>query len=211
MVHHIQIIETANPTSPGLLKRKEIRSEFPTLWAIGNLAILNGNLLGLFCSVKCPGRIILKTYDTMRVLRDSGISVVSGFHSPIEKDCLDILLKGTQPIVVCPARSMVRMRIPKEWRKAINAGRMLLLSPFDEKKKRQTVSSARIRNQLVTKLCRKIFIPYADAESKTERLCHEIIAADKTIHAFESSRGNCSALSGAILIRSAKSVLKCIV
>jgi len=32
--------------------------------------------------------------------------VVSGFHALMEKECLDLLLRGTQPIVICPLASI---------------------------------------------------------------------------------------------------------
>jgi len=32
--------------------------------------------------------------------------VISGFHTPAEKECLRILLRGAQPIIICPARSI---------------------------------------------------------------------------------------------------------
>jgi hypothetical protein len=38
-------------------------------------------------SQKCPGDVILKTDDFARLVRESGTAIVSGFHSPIEKDC----------------------------------------------------------------------------------------------------------------------------
>lgn len=127
--------ETNESSCPGALLKDEISSYFPTFWSIGNQHLLDTNLLGVFCSIRCPGNIILNTYDCIRILRDAGVAIVSGFHSPIEKDCLDILLKGTQPIVICPARGIVRMRIPSAWRKPIDQGRLLILSPFDEKLK----------------------------------------------------------------------------
>jgi len=64
--------------------------------------------------------------------------VISGFHSPIEQECLRILLRGAQPIVICPARTLDAMRIPTECRAAFAAGRVLFLSPFSHKPKRVT-------------------------------------------------------------------------
>lgn len=58
--------------------------------AIGNLSILKNKRLGVFISVKCPGAIILKTYDLMRDLREKGVAVISGFNSPMEQECLNI-------------------------------------------------------------------------------------------------------------------------
>jgi predicted Rossmann fold nucleotide-binding protein DprA/Smf involved in DNA uptake len=193
----IRKIKTSESICPAALLKDEISNRFSTFWAIGNLDILYTNLLGLFCSIRCPGTIILSTYDCMRFLRDAGVAVVSGFHSPIEKDCLDILLKGVQPIVVCPARSIARMRIPRDWKKPIDAGRLLILSPFDEKQKRPTVSTAQQRNHLVAKLGRSFLIPYAEAGSKTEQLGREILEAGGTIYSFSSAVNNGLIHSGA--------------
>ena len=71
--------------------------------ALGDEALLGRRKLALICSQKCPGDVILKTYDFARLVRQSGIAIVSGFHSPIEKDCLPILLRGPDPIVIIRA------------------------------------------------------------------------------------------------------------
>jgi predicted Rossmann fold nucleotide-binding protein DprA/Smf involved in DNA uptake len=49
--------------------------------ALGNLDILRNKPLAVLCSNKCPGSLILKTYDFMRQMRDEGVTVISGFHS----------------------------------------------------------------------------------------------------------------------------------
>lgn len=51
---------------------------------LGDLNILNQQSLALFCSVKCPGNLILQTYDLAQRLRKSGVTVIGGFHSPME-------------------------------------------------------------------------------------------------------------------------------
>jgi predicted Rossmann fold nucleotide-binding protein DprA/Smf involved in DNA uptake len=107
--------------------------------AIGNLAILHTKPLVLICSVKCPGNLILQTYDVAKDLRATAIPVIGGFHSPMEYECLRILLRGPQPIIICPARSLNGMRLPKEYKKPLDQGRLLLLSPFLDKLRRATV------------------------------------------------------------------------
>ena len=101
---------------------------------------------------------------------------------------LDILLEGNQPIVVCPARGIIRMRIPRLWKKPIDQGPLLILSPFDEKQKRPTLSTAQQRNLLVAMLARCFLIPYADDGSKTEQLCRGIIQAGKKFFTFQSGK-----------------------
>ena len=57
-------------------------------------------------------------------------TLIGGFHSPMEKECLDLLLRGSRPIIICPARSIDRMRIPKPWKAPLADGRLLVMSPF---------------------------------------------------------------------------------
>ncbi len=38
-----------------------------------------------FSSSKCPGGIILKTYDLVKQSRETGVTVNSGFHSALER------------------------------------------------------------------------------------------------------------------------------
>lgn len=105
-----------------------------------------------------------------RTWRDEGRSVISGFHSPVEKECLRILLRGKQPIVICPARSIEGMRIPADWRPAIESGRMLLLSPFPAKIRRPTSALCDQRNQFAAALASKFHVPYATPNGHLESL-----------------------------------------
>jgi len=140
--------------------------------------------LALFCSVKCPGMLILKAYDFARLVRGSGIAIVGGFHSPIEKDCLETLLRRSGLVIICPARRLSESRLPREWQKAIKAGRMLLLSPFDEKQKRATSELAVERNRFVASIADAVLIVYAHPGSKTEALCCETLASGKRVYTF---------------------------
>src|SRR5687767_6008181 len=72
--------------------------------AIGNVRLIEEQPLALFCSRKCPGSVILKTYDFAQRLRELGTCVIGGFHSPLERECLTILLRGSNPIIICLAR-----------------------------------------------------------------------------------------------------------
>ena len=76
---------------------------------LGALDILNDRKLGFFCSIKCPGNLILRTYDLARLLRDGGVTVIGGFHSPME-ECLAILLRGTQQVIRAEGRTLPRLR-----------------------------------------------------------------------------------------------------
>lgn len=126
----------------------------------GNKTILNQYKIGFLCSRKVPASIILKTYDWAIEQRDKGTCVVSGFHSKIEKDVFDILVKGTQPIILILARGMMK-RWDKQIIKLVNERRLLIISPFSEKVKRPTKNTALKRNKVISEISDQIFIPYA--------------------------------------------------
>jgi predicted Rossmann fold nucleotide-binding protein DprA/Smf involved in DNA uptake len=176
---------------------------FPQIWALGDAAILQRPLLGFFCSVKCPGDLILRTYDLARALRDAGVPVISGFHTPIEKDCLDLLLRGSQPVVVCPARSILNMRLGKSLKANIEKGRVLLLSPIEETVKRPTAEASQRRNQFVGALSAGVFVSYAEPGGKTEELCKEILQSGKPLYTFESQYNKAIVEIGAKLVDTA--------
>jgi hypothetical protein len=81
------------------------------LTTLGNLALLALPKTGLFCSARCPGHVILSAYDQAAKWRDEHRCVICGFHSPVAKECLQILLRGAQPIIICPARTLP-VRVP---------------------------------------------------------------------------------------------------
>ena len=110
----------------------------------GNLRLLDEPLTALFCSNRCPGDLILKTYDLARAMRDAGVPVIGGFQTPMERECLRLLLRGSQPVVVCPARSIDNMRIPRDWRPALDQDRMLILSAFPTTRRRPTAALAAV-------------------------------------------------------------------
>jgi predicted Rossmann fold nucleotide-binding protein DprA/Smf involved in DNA uptake len=153
-----------------------------TIMVVGNLGTLQNKTLAIFSSIKCPGAVILKTYDLMRKIRETGVTVISGFHSPMKRECLNILLKGEQPVIICPARSIEGMRLKAEYKKLLDEGMLLLLSPFTEKEKRISSESSLRRNYFVAALADSIFIPYAVPNSKTEQFCKKLLTWNKPMY-----------------------------
>jgi predicted Rossmann fold nucleotide-binding protein DprA/Smf involved in DNA uptake len=141
-----------------------------TLTAIGPIEYLANRKTALFCSIRAPGEAILRAHDMARRMREEGTTVISGFHSSIERECLSILLRGKQPIIVCPARAIERMRIPTECRPAFDAGRILYLSPFVEKPRRVDRDSALYRNELVAALADSVYLAYVQPGGDMERM-----------------------------------------
>jgi len=171
---------------PSSLKKHLDKDAPNIITSLGNIDILRHNSVALFCSTKCPGDLILKTYDLAQILRDAGMTLIGGFHSPMERECLAILLRGTQPVIICPARSINGMRVKKEYKKPLKDGRLLSLSPFEENQRRISVKTSHFRNLFVAALSVVIFVAHAGTGSKTEAFCKEIISWKKPVYTFES-------------------------
>ena len=161
----------------------------------GPLRLLEEPLTALFCSNRCPGDLILKTYDLAKAMRDADVPVIGGFQTPMERECLRLLLRGKQPVVVCPARGIDNMRIPRAWRPALDDGRLLVLSPFPSSSRRPTEALAVQRNELVADLAQQVFIAHTAPGSKTEAFARKVAESSKPLLTLDSpANGNLVAM-----------------
>jgi len=110
----------------------------------------------------------LQTYEQCIKWRAEGQSIISGFHSPMEKECLRIFLKGEQPIITSPARGSWK-RIPKEWQPHIEKGRLLIVSNFSESVKRMTKYNAMERNEFIKNLASEVYVAHAVGGGKLDK------------------------------------------
>jgi predicted Rossmann fold nucleotide-binding protein DprA/Smf involved in DNA uptake len=163
------LIKSSDAHYPSQLGRRLCSAAPAQLSALGNLDLLALPKTALFCSASCPGHVILTTYDQAVRWRDTGRCVISGFHSPVEKECLAILLRGSQPIIICPARALPQ-RVPPDWKKPLTAGRLLILSAFTATANRISAALAARRNDFVAALADEVFIAHATAGGHLEKL-----------------------------------------
>jgi len=182
----MQVIDRNSPSYPNVLDKYLGKDAPARLWAIGRIDLISIPKTAFFCSKICPGDAILKAMDQAQKWRDHGRCIISGFHSPIEKECLQILLRGVQSIIICPARSLEKMRIPMEWRDGIGAGRILLLSPFESSQRRLTTALSEQRNKLVAALSEEVYFLHITPDGLNYRLSKQIANWDITIKPFRS-------------------------
>ena len=152
--------------------------------SIGKLELKSVHWTAFFCSVRCPGGIILKSYDLAQKWRAEGQAIIGGFHSPVEKEVLKIMLRSTAPVCVVLAKGLPK-RVPSEFRKPVDDGRLILASPFDNRTRRSTAESALKRNLIIATLAGKVFVGYAAPNSKTETLCRTISNLKKPCFTFQ--------------------------
>ena len=188
-------IQSITQTDTNYAKRLKdyLKTDTPeTIWLRGNIKLLpgqdtslNGDLWALFCSSTCPGEIILKAHDLAQKFKETDTPTIGGYHSPIEKECLRVLLRGAQPILLCPARSIEKMRPQQAWKDALAEERLLILSIF-ENRHQSTVALANQRNAFVAALADKICIAHAAEDSKILEFAQMVVSWDKPVFTFDT-------------------------
>jgi len=139
----------------------------------------------LLCSSQAPAGVILGVHHLAQAWRTGALTIIGGFHSPVEREALTVLLRGPRPVILCPARGIATMRLKPEYKAPVAAGRLLLMSPFDDKVRRMTKETAMFRNRFVAALADAVLIAHARPGSKTEALAREVIGWGKPVYTLD--------------------------
>jgi predicted Rossmann fold nucleotide-binding protein DprA/Smf involved in DNA uptake len=140
--------------------------------------------IAFFCSRSCPGDIILKAQDWANGRGAESAPVIGGFHTPVERDVLRILLRGGAPVTIVLARAVQGYRAPPAIKAAVAAGVARIVSPFPPNRTRTTAATAEARNRHILSLCERVVIASASPGGKTEALAREAVAAGHHVYAF---------------------------
>ena len=132
--------------------------------------------IAFFCSKACPGDIILKAQDWANARGPESAPVIGGFHTPIERDVLRILLRGGAPVTLVLARALQGYRMSPAIKAAFAAGTAQLVSPFPPSLTRTTAATAETRNHHILTLCETVLIAHAAPNGKTESLARDAAA-----------------------------------
>lgn len=135
----------------------------------GNIDLVKLPKTAFLCSRTVPASAVLACYDWAIQQREQGHCVISGFHSPIEKDVLHYLLKGTQPIIVVLARGF-KETMNHEFIKPLEQGKLLIISPFDAQVKRITSRTVLVRHQTMIDLADDIAVGYISKNGQLDTL-----------------------------------------
>lgn len=123
---------------------------------LGNQTLLEKQKVGFIASRKFSTLDVLPTLDwAMQMSKQTETAVVSGFHSHLERNVLDILLRGKCPIIVVLARCMYR-KLPKQYEEAMMQNRLLIISYEKESVTRASEESAHKRNSHVEQLANEM-------------------------------------------------------
>jgi predicted Rossmann fold nucleotide-binding protein DprA/Smf involved in DNA uptake len=178
-------IQRESPGYPAAVERFLGDAAPDPIHCLGNPDLLDRPMTALFASARAPGTVLNATFDLAQHLRATERQVVSGFHSPLEREVLAILLRSQLPILLCPARGLDHLRIPSDCRHAFNHGRLAFASPFPEKIRRATRDLARTRNQFAAALADNAWITHAAPGGSLHSLARDILSQGRPLFTLD--------------------------
>ena len=143
----------------------------------GNKDLLDRPLVAFFASRNAPPEALELATRWAQEITQTDKVVISGFHSPIERAVLDVLLAHGCSVVVTLGRSLYR-KIPTYLQAAYNDNRVLFISFRDYA--RQSYSNSQIRNWATADLASELIFAPFDNTSQLSTL-YFTYAANATI------------------------------
>lgn len=141
------------------------------LHTIGNMRLLELHKVAFLCSRNYPQCVAEKARRWADEQREIGACVISGYHSPIEKEVLGILLQGTQPVVIALAKGL--LKLDPEWGAHVEAGRLLIITRYADSVSHACEEKCFQRNRMMVELAQEVVIAHAAPGGKLETLCRE--------------------------------------
>ena len=133
----------------------------------GNKDLLDRELVAFFASRNSPPEAIDLARNWAHEIAQTDKIVISGFHSPIERTVLDILLAEGCSVVVTLGRALYR-KIPAHLQTAYDEGRVLFVSFRNYS--RHSFSNAQLRNWATTSYASEIVFAPFDPTSQLSTL-----------------------------------------
>lgn len=144
---------------------------------LGNISLLNRPKHGFLCSRCTKSSVILPCLDWAVDYSKGTIPIMSTFHSEIEEAVLDILLKGSCPIILVLGRKQYK-QIPTKLQTAFDNNRLLIVSVNNQNRiNRESALSA---NRYVCEQSHDITFGFISPNSSLSTLYEETKATKKT-------------------------------
>lgn len=130
--------------------------------SIGNTDLLERHLVAFFASRSVTPEAENRCLAWAEAMCGTDSVIISGFHSPLEKRVLKLLLERKHPVILFLGRAMYK-RIPAEYQEAIDEGRMLIDTVRDVS--RHSWSTSQTRNWYVAGIADEIYMSPFDRGS----------------------------------------------
>ena len=133
----------------------------------GNKDLLDRELVAFFASRKATPHDAQLARQWAESICQTDKVVISGFHSPLEKEILNYLLERHHPVIFALGRALYK-KVPPLLQSAFDEGRLLFISFRGYS--RHNWNSAHIRNWSVAKLAEEVYFTQFDNTSSLSTL-----------------------------------------
>jgi predicted Rossmann fold nucleotide-binding protein DprA/Smf involved in DNA uptake len=133
----------------------------------GNKDLLDRELVAFFASRKATPHDTQLALQWAESICQTDKVVISGFHSPLEKEILNYLLERRHPVIFALGRALYK-KVPPHLQSPFDEGRLLFVSFRGYS--RHSWNSAQIRNWSVSNLAEEVYFTQFDETSSLSTL-----------------------------------------
>ena len=148
----------------------------------GNKDLLDRELVAFFASRTAPPEALTLARHWAYEIAQSNKLVISGFHSPIEREVLDILLAEGCSVVITLCRAIYR-KMPAHLRAAYDENRVLFVSFRNYS--RPSFSNSQLRNWATTDFATEVVFAPFDHTSQLSTLYNTLSLGTVPCHILE--------------------------
>lgn len=137
---------------------------------LGKKDLLNGPKIGFFASRKIASLSVLPTFDwATEIAKREDVAIISGFHSKLEREVLNYLLRGKCGIICVLARGIYK-QIPAKYKEAFHNNRILFISLESDKTLNYGREQTAKRNEFIASTADKLVFSSVTPESSLYHL-----------------------------------------
>ena len=151
---------------PGRL-RLPVSAAPKSLYLAGNLALLDGPMVGLLASREVDPGCLMKAAEAIEVLMAADMCLIGGWHSPLEAALLEGVQMAEALLGILLATGSEHAVLPNRVRTRVEAGAGFALTHCGPTVHRITRAAALRRNELVIALSDVLLVPLAPSGSAT--------------------------------------------
>ena len=134
---------------------------------LGNTSLLDRYLVAFFASRSSTAEVAERALRWAGDICQTDKVVISGFHSPLEKEVLRVLIEHKHPVIIALGRALYK-RVPPNLQAAFDEGRLLFVSFRGYS--RHSSKSSEIRNWKAAGLADEVYFTPFDNRSTLSTL-----------------------------------------
>ena len=134
---------------------------------LGNTLLLDRYLVAFFASRSSTAEVAERALRWAGDICQTDRVVISGFHSPLEKEVLRVLIEHKHPVIIALGRALYK-KVPLDLQSALDEGRLLFVSFRGYS--RHSWKSSEIRNWKAAGLADEVYFTPFDQTSSLSTL-----------------------------------------